>query len=250
MLNNVFKDDINDSIIIHIPHSSIFIPDYTGFNLEFLEKEIIKLTDWGTDIIFNNDNVTTIKPNFNRVFCDVERLDDDNEEMFKYGRGFFYTKTDDNKLLRKNIDNIKSKIYNNYYKPHHKLLTETVNNKLMNNGLCIIFDVHSFSNTPFKTDINQNPNRPDICLGIDEFHTPKYFIDYVKNAYEKYNLKVEINNPYKGTIIPLKYYNKNNNVNSIMIEINRDLYMENDKILTNKLIFLNKIFNEIINNLI
>jgi len=38
--------------------------------------------------------------------------------------------------------------------------------------------------------------------------------------------------PYKGSIVPLEHYNKNKNVQTIMLEINRDLYLKeltNDK---------------------
>jgi N-formylglutamate amidohydrolase len=36
---------------------------------------------------------------------------------------------------------------------------------------------------------------------------------------------VKINNPYAGSIVPLKYYQKEKNVMSLMVEINRKLYM-------------------------
>ncbi len=35
-----------------------------------------------------------------------------------------------------------------------------------------------------------------------------------------------MNNPFSGTIVPLKYYSKNINVHSVMLEINRSLYMD------------------------
>ena len=37
---------------------------------------------------------------------------------------------------------------------------------------------------------------------------------------------MEINQPYTGTIVPLNYFQKNTNVQSLMIEVNRKLYMD------------------------
>ena len=245
MHTNIFNDEIFNSSIIHIPHAGVDIPDYTGFDMSNIKSEIIKLTDWATNDIFNVTDVTTIQPKFSRVFCDVERFEDNDEEMFKHGRGFFYTKTDEGNELRKNINNIKSKVYNNYYKPHHKLLTKVVSEKLKEYGFATIYDVHSFTDKPFNTDTNKEKNRPDICLGIDSFHTPPFLIKMIKNVYEKEGLTVKINSPYSGTIVPLEYFNSNHNVYSIMIEVNRKLYMQDDTILIKKVLWLNQIFNKI-----
>jgi N-formylglutamate amidohydrolase len=38
--------------------------------------------------------------------------------------------------------------------------------------------------------------------------------------------KTLINSPFKGTIVPLNYYQKNKKVLSVMLEINRSLYMD------------------------
>ena len=49
----------------------------------------------------------------------------------------------------------------------------------------------------------------------------KFTIDYFKSL----GLSVGLDWPYSGTIVPTLYYKKDNNVNSIMIEINRKLYL-------------------------
>ncbi|QIA06473.1 N-formylglutamate amidohydrolase [Draconibacterium halophilum] len=63
-------------LILHIPHASTQIPDYTGFLLssEALQEEILKLTDWYTDELFANKRDEAIIAPFSRVFCDVERF--------------------------------------------------------------------------------------------------------------------------------------------------------------------------------
>lgn len=237
---DVFSDAIfsKDTLVFHIPHSSIYIPikddliDYINIinnvDINSTINEINLLTDWYTDKIFDVKNHTKIVTPFSRVFCDVERLEDENEEMFKYGRGFYYTKTDDGQVLRLENPELKKLVYENYYIQHHKKLNDDVNHKLEEYGNVLIIDCHSFNDIPLNTDTNKSKLRPDICLGTDEFHTPKYIQVYVKNYFEKLGYVVKINSPYSGTMIPLEHYKENKNVKSIMIEINKNLYLDNN----------------------
>lgn len=241
----MFQENIHNSLIFHIPHSSTFIPSNIGFDLSLIENELQLLTDHNTDEIFDVPNTTKIITPFSRIFCDVERLEDENEPMFKFGRGFFYIKTDDGKSLRENRIGLKNYIYQNYYKPHHQLLTDTVNEKLQQEDFVTIIDCHSFSDKPFKSDLKQDNKRPDICVGIDPYHTPNWLIDRIVCVFTLNNYSVKINEPYEGTIVPLEFYNKNKKVSSVMIEINRKLYMDNDLVITSEVEKLNKIIQEI-----
>ena len=49
--------------------------------------------------------------------------------------------------------------------------------------------------------------------------------EFMIKLFEKLNFTVKYNAPFKGSIVPLKFYNKDKEVQSIMIEIRRDLYM-------------------------
>lgn len=241
----LFDIDMLDSYILHIPHSSTEIPMLDNYIPGKLNGEILKLTDWATDKIFDIPNVSKLIPNFSRVFCDVERFADDNlEPMAKVGRGFYYTKTDNNEDLRLDSNDHKEYIYENYYLPHHTQLNDLVEDKLTIFDTCTIIDCHSFADIPFESDIIKDDNRPDICIGIDEYHTPIHLIEYVVNYFEKLNYKVKINNPYSGTIVNNNSYLKDKRVKSIMIEFNRKLYM-NDNIVDD--IKVKKLNQELIN---
>ena len=57
----------------------------------------------------------------------------------------------------------------------------------------------------------------------------------------KHNLDVALNTPFAGTIVPLKHYGKEPRVNSVMLEIRRDQYMdESNMIVDNESINLLK----------
>lgn len=213
--------------ILHIPHSSYYIPSLSGFvnDSELIEKEKSLLTDHYSDDIFNIKDIDQIVTPFSRIFCDVERLPDNQESLYEKGRGFYYTHTDDGKVLRNNIDGDKEFILRNYYNLHQDTVIHHINNKLLKFGKALIIDCHTFNDKPLETDVDKDSYRPDICIGVDEFHTPKNLVDHVVNHFLVNGFTVGINSPYKGTFVPLKYYKNTPNVHSIMIEINQKLYM-------------------------
>ena len=84
-------------IILHVPHSSTTIRLTDGYviNNDALAKEMLKLTDWYTDDLFQSDEHEMIKADFSRIFCDPERFTDDSQEiMSQYGMGVLYEKND------------------------------------------------------------------------------------------------------------------------------------------------------------
>ena len=90
---------------------------------------------------------------------------------------------------------------------------------------CLIVDVHSYPTKPLPYELNPNAYRPDICIGTDDYHTPKYLIEFAKEYFSKENFTLAFNTPFSGTFVPIKYYQKDERISSIMIEIKRSLYM-------------------------
>ena len=112
-----------NNLILHIPHSSKNIPTYyieDYIDKKELEETILKLTDTYTDELFDVDSphCTKIVFPYSRVFCDVERFNDEKEEMLKYGQGVIYTHGINGKEFRKTSDNSVSDIIQNYYEKH------------------------------------------------------------------------------------------------------------------------------------
>ena len=71
--------------------------------------------------------------------------------------------------------------------------------------------------------------RAAICTGTDAFHTPTEISTALVNFFENAGLSVAIDRPFSGSIVPMKYWQKEPNVKSVMIEIRRDLYMNEKK---------------------
>lgn len=222
-------------IILHIPHSSPSIPFFEGFVVgrQAINNEINILTDWFTDQLFNLPYPKIVTP-FSRVFCDVERFEDDSLEVMSLkGMGMCYTHMDNGETMRDVSPYLRERIKTEFYLPHHLALEELTTDLLQKYEHVIIIDCHSFPDMPLNRDLNKELPRPDFCLGIDELHTPKKLHAVVQNLLMSLGYKVLINNPYSGTMIPLRYYKKNKNVTGLMIEVNRKHYMttSNDTVL-------------------
>ncbi len=63
-------------LLLHIPHSSTYIPSYESYVAEdsIIQNEILKLTGWYTDDLFNSEKDINIITPFSRIFCDVDSI--------------------------------------------------------------------------------------------------------------------------------------------------------------------------------
>jgi len=85
-------------------------------------------------------------------------------------------------------------------------------------------------------------NYPDICIGYNEHNKDEEVIEKLKVLLKDYNVKEIF--PYNGSIYQL-HFEHNKHLKTVMIEINKSLYMDEDtfekkkefEILKEKLIF-------------
>lgn len=224
-----------NSVVIHIPHSSSHIPD--KFKSQYLlteaelESELLKMTDWYTDELFDIPGFKIHCNRISRLVMDPERFrSDDLEEMARFGMGVAYTQTSDRRTLRNISDSENEQILTELYDPYHYRFTQTVEEILLSCGHCMIIDAHSFPSQPLPYEIALNKtkqNRPDLCLGYDPYHIDGSFLRLTESFFtQKQQLAVAHNFPFAGSIVPAKYYHKDKRVQSLMIELNRALYLD------------------------
>ena len=212
-------------MILHIPHSSTKLPDnFLIYKKVFIEKEFQRMTDWYTDELFDHDKAKKLVFPYSRLYCDVERFRDDNKEvMAQKGMGVCYTTSSFGTKLREVSEDEKEFIKSTHYDAHHKQFEALVGEELKERGSALIVDCHSFSNEVLPHE--ESSVRPEICIGTDDFHTPVDLIETVSDIFKEAGLYVVINQPFVGTIVPLKFYGNDIQVKSIMIEVNRKLYL-------------------------
>ena len=153
-------------ILLHIPHSSYFIPNKYKNLFCITENELrieqIKMTDSYTNELFNLPYKKIIFP-ISRLICDVERFrEESQEEMTKQGMWVCYTKTHELKTLKRTTNEHKKEILEKYYDTHHKKFEEKVGNILKQNKKCLIIDCHSFPSKALPYELYQEDERPDI----------------------------------------------------------------------------------------
>ena len=163
---------MKNNIIIHIPHSSFYIPQKYKklfyLTKSELKKEQLKMTDSYTNELFDLKNAPKIIFPISRLICDVERFrDEKDEEMTNRGMWVCYTKTSDLKPLKKVVKSHKTEILYRYYDKHHIKFSKFVENLVDKYKKCLIIDAHSFSSKILPYEIHSNDSRPDICIGTD-----------------------------------------------------------------------------------
>lgn len=222
------------AVVLHVPHASTFIPSELRptFRVddETLALEQLRLTDHFTDRLFELEGAVSVVCPVSRLLVDVERFEDDAlEVMAGRGMGVLYERCSDGRPLRHrpNPDE-REALLSVWYRPHHQRLEDAVQRALDTQGRCLLLDCHSFPSKPLPCDLDKAPDRPDICLGTDPFHTPLDFLDVAIDAFKKIGWRVAVNRPYAGTLIPSRYYRKDARVTGLMVELNRALYMCED----------------------
>lgn len=223
---------MSDKLLVHIPHSSQYIPEeYIGSfsaDTDTVRQNLITLTDFSTDDLFNHPkHQNRLVFPVSRLLCDVERFEKNEDEiMAKVGMGVVYTHGVNGEILRPPNSSLRAEIINRYYRPHHAKLLQEVMSIVNVNNCCVIVDAHSFPSKPVKYELDRNPNRADFCIGTDDVHTPDSLVKVICNCIEGMGYSVDLNKPFSGTIVPLELYGIEVRVMSVMIEVNRRLYMD------------------------
>jgi N-formylglutamate deformylase len=188
------------------------------------------MTDHLTDELVRSALHTAPRIRFpiSRLVVDPERFQEDvDEPMSRVGMGVIYERTSHGHLLRQPpTPSERQELLTAYYIPHHGALECAVTGALGRHGRCLILDMHSFPSQPLPYELDQATDRPDICIGTAQFHTPQLLTDELAHRFRDVGLSVAINRPFNGALVPLRYFRKDRCVISIMIEVNRGLYLD------------------------
>lgn len=195
-----------------------------------LEQELIAMTDAHTAPMFAALTKPFQRVRFpaSRLLVDVERFEDDAQEiMSTRGMGVIYSQTAERKALRREISATeRERLLSTYYRPHHAKFTQVVEDTVRRHGRALIVDAHSFPSEPRPYELDQTSVRPEICIGTDRFHTPRDLAEALLAAFRAEGFTVAENVPFAGTIVPMCHYQTDRQVQSVMIEANRSLYMD------------------------
>ena len=222
-LDDVLKDY---GVIKHIPHASISFPNNSGVRYNMSTN--LKLSDLFIDILFKDIKGLEIKALYSRLYCDVEKYQDNSlEEMYRFGMGYIYTKDifTGEDIKRNHFDKEKNKIDEYYQNHHNRLLIET--RKILAQGKkVLILDLHSFSEK-YASLIGQKGPYPNICIGVNSNQSyDSKILELIINIIKEKGYSYQINYPFSGAMTPNGLTDEEKDkVTSIMLEVNKRIYL-------------------------
>lgn len=93
-------------------------------------------------------------------------------------------------------------------------------------GKALLIDCHSYPSEVLPYELEQDSERPEICIGTDSFHTLPELAEGLQACFEYYGFDVGLDSPFSGSLVPLQHYHRDERGRSVMIEVRRDLYMD------------------------
>ncbi len=223
---------LRSPLLLHIPHASTCIPDDARGDFvvdrHTLHAELLRLTDRFTDELYGDGfpPAQIVAVDVSRLVVDVERFADDvHEPCAAHGMGAVYVRTSSGAPLRVVSETRRAQLLDRYYWPHHQRLDAMAARALEQFGRCVLIDAHSFLVARLATQVDFS-DPPEIGIGTDAMHTSAALRAFTETFFVDRGFSVGVNRPFAGALVPNAYYGRDQRVQSVMIEVRRDLYMD------------------------
>ena len=229
-----------NSLILHIPHSGTSFPEEERIPEKCARRLVdnaSSVIDWYTDELFVQDTcdagITAVIFPYCRTYCDVERMIDDPMEKKNLGicpLRFNITGPDYGFNRMEGCHHFpiinEADSFRQYQEYHHKM-EDLLLRKGGISARTLLIDCHSFSSrpTPILPDYDAD-NEVDICIGYNEDKTKpsEMVIGTILHHFRMLGYKVGVNAPFSNA----KTFNTLAEYHSLMIEVNKKLYMDED----------------------
>jgi len=120
------------------------------------------------------------------------------------------------------------------YHPYHALLAELLVQARQRFGLAVLIDCHSMPSEALQNTMPPGRRRPDVVLGNRYgASADKDVSNIVETAFKDQGFVVGRNTPFAGGYITQKYGVPSKGQHVVQVEINRGLYMDEDRIVRN-----------------
>ncbi|MEB3966085.1 N-formylglutamate amidohydrolase [Streptomyces kunmingensis] len=227
--------DPDSPVLLHVPHGSRTVPADVRAGLLLddaaLERELDLITDARTqDLAEQAAGAAAVTPwrfvnERSRLVVDPERFPDEREEMRAAGMGAVYTRTTGRAPLRPEPPADEAALLATYFHPYARAMTQAVDERLAATGRAVIIDVHSYPSRALPYELHGTDPRPAVCLGTDPFHTPDALLERAREAFAPLG-EIGLNTPFAGAYVPLRHYGKDARVGALMLELRRDVYLD------------------------
>lgn len=238
-------------VIFDSPHSGQIYPK--DFNYACDLNDLRRIEDAYVDDLFSNapnNGATLLRALFSRSYIDVNRAPDDIDDLLlekKWPESYYGVINPSPRshagigLIPRLIKAGKA-IYNrplaaeeimnrvkNYYEPYHDTLCTTLDDAYYNHGQFWHINCHSMPNASAYPKKAPRLKPSDIVLGDhDGKSCSRDFMHALRKFWEEKGYCVTINDPFKGVELASRYAWPTRGKNSVQIEINRALYMNEE----------------------
>lgn len=241
-------------VIFDSPHSGNIYPDDFGYGCDF--KSLKRIEDAHVDDLFANApdcGALLLRALFPRSYIDVNRARDDVDENLFSGtwpQAQFGVITPSHRsdsgigligrIIRPGMpiyhrdlspDEIMNRL-ETYYDPYHDTLCTALNDAYYNHGQFWHINLHSMPSSSAypkraRSMLDGQPKASDIVLGdLDGQSCCRDFMRALKSFWTDLGYTTTINDPFKGVELVARYSQPTRGKNSVQIEINRSLYMD------------------------
>lgn len=231
----IIPGDPRSPFVLHVPHSSRYIPDEIRADILLSDRELTheldEMTDTHTELLAEAAAAkSTLRPwiflnTFSRLVIDPERFPDAREEMNAIGMGAVYRTTSSGDPLRRPDQAKEKELLEKFFYPYSRTFENFISRRLTNLDQVAIIDVHSYRSQIHKNSLNEGLQRPAVCIGVDAFHTPDWLQARAEKCFSPIG-EIAINEPYAGTYVPLTRYGVDPKVSSIMMENRADTFVD------------------------
>jgi N-formylglutamate deformylase len=219
-------------VLVHVPHAGTTIPadGRAGLLLDdaALATELRLLTDHRTDVLAAGTGrlgATRVINRLSRLVVDPERFPDEREELAAHGMGAVYTRGHALQPLRDPSPAQIEQLLDRYFHPYAARVSAEVERLVAEHGRVTIVDLHSYPRHRLPYELHDGP-RPPLCVGTDPYHTPDWLRAAVTEVAAAHHLEVGLDTPFAGAYVPLTVHGSDRRVTSVMLELRRDLYLD------------------------
>lgn len=237
------ENQLKKPFLISIPHSGERIPEEASWLTALPERllmcDVDRYVDRLYDPVLQKLRIPSVRTEWHRYAIDLNRLSEDVDADSVLGhenppgahpRGLHWSiTTQGEKLMPGPIPrDLHKLLVQKYFEPFHTHMRETIDT-LKAGGARVVYHIDAHSMPSVGTQEHRDPGekRADIVISDCEGRSCSAdFRDRVIAAYERAGFKVAYNWPYKGGRVTETYGHPNRGQESIQVELNRSLYMD------------------------
>lgn len=114
-----------------------------------------------------------------------------------------------------------------YHRPYHAELSRLIQAAREEFGVAYHLTCHCMSAVGAPTHPDAGQQRADFCIGnLDGATSSREFLEWIKSLIEAQGYSCSVNFPYSGGELNGRYGRPTNGIESVMVEINKKLFMD------------------------